>query len=152
MPKKGSVLRRVSMVNALGIDVEEWYHLCGANMPVDFSRDYPSRVIENTEKILALLQQCRTKATFFILGCVAEKFPGIVKAIDNAGHEVASHGYRHLEIFKHTRDSFREDIRKSNGILNGITGKSVLGYRAPGFSIINSSLWAIDILAEEKIQ
>lgn len=140
------------MTNALGIDVEEWYHLCGANMPVDLSDRYPSRVVENTKRILDLLEKLQTKATFFVLGCIAEKFPDVVKAIDAAGHEIASHGYRHLEVFKHTPFSFQEDLKKSIEILSGMTGKSVLGYRAPGFSIVASCLWALDILIEEKIQ
>jgi len=140
------------MVNALGIDVEEWYHLCGLNMPTGVSDDYQSRVMRNTERILKLLEKLETKATFFILGILAEKFPALVQEINDAGHEVASHGYHHLEIGKHTKESFREDLIKSMDVLQSITGKPVLGYRAPGFSIMRETLWAIDILVEQKIQ
>lgn len=140
------------MVNALGIDVEEWYHLCGVNMPTDLSDAYESRVVENTERMLKILDALQTKATFFVLGVVAERFPHIVKNINDAGHEVASHGYLHLEVFKHTEHSFRADLKKSMEILEEITKKPVVGYRAPGFSITRDSLWVLDILADEGIQ
>ena len=140
------------MLNALGIDVEEWYHLCGLNMPSGLSSDYESRVVKNTEKILQLLDVSKTKATFFILGVIAERFPELVRKIDERGHEIASHGYRHLELFNHSPDSFKEDLKKSLHILESITGKPVLGYRAPGFSITTGSLWAIDILVQAGIK
>jgi len=140
------------MVNALGIDVEEWYHLCGVNMPTDMSEKYESRVEASTEKMLRILERLQTKATFFVLGVVAERFPGLVRQIDESGHEIASHGYRHLEIYKHTKESFKEDLTKSLDVLQGITSKPVLGYRAPGFSMTRSTLWVIDVLVEKKIQ
>ena len=140
------------MVNALGIDVEEWYHLCGLNMPSGLSDEYPSRVVANTEKMLKILDIMQTRATFFVLGVIAEKFPNLVLKIEQAGHEVASHGYRHLELYHHTADSFREDLKKSMEILKEITGKPILGYRAPGFSLVHETLWAVDTLLEEKIQ
>ena len=140
------------MVNALGIDVEEWYHICGLDLPTGLDQSYPSRVENNTEKILEILDAMKTKATFFVLGAVAERFSDLIKKIDAAGHEIASHGYRHLEIFKYSPDAFREDIKKSKAILEELTGKPVLGYRAPQFSIVNKSLWALDILVEEGFQ
>lgn len=140
------------MVNALGIDVEEWYHLCGIDMPTGLDDKYQSRVVANTERMLKTLEIMQTKATFFVLGVVAERFPDLIKKIDAAGHEIASHGYRHLEVFKHTPTSFKDDVHHSIEILKNITGKPVLGYRAPGFSIVKESLWAIDILLNEGIK
>ena len=140
------------MINALGIDVEEWYHLCGLNLPVGISDQYQSRVMKNTDRMLKLLERLQTKATFFVLGVVAEKFPALVKDIVNAGHEVGSHGYRHIEVYRHTQESFKDDLKRSIEILQGITGKPILGYRAPGFSITRETLWAIDILIENKIE
>lgn len=140
------------MLNALGVDVEEWYHLCDANMPTDLSDTYESRVVDNTDRMLKILDNLQTKATFFVLGVVAERFPHIIKKINDTGHEVASHGYLHREVFKHTEHSFRADLQKSKEVLEAITKKPVLGYRAPGFSITKDSLWALDILVEEGIQ
>lgn len=140
------------MVNALGIDVEEWYHICGLNMPSDLSNQYESRIEDNIKRMLDVLHELQTKATFFVLGVIAEKYPDAIRKINDAGHEIASHGYRHLEVHKQTPDMFRVDLKKSMEILKGITGKPVLGYRAPDFSIINKTLWAVDILIQEGIK
>jgi len=140
------------MINALGIDVEEWYHICGLNLPTNLNHAYSSRVEKNTEKILEILDVMKAKATFFVLGAVAKQFPNLIKKIDAAEHEIASHGYQHLEIFKYSPDAFREDVKRSKAILEDLSGKPVLGYRAPQFSIVNKSLWALDILVEEGFQ
>jgi len=136
-------------MNALGIDVEEWYHISGLDFPEGLSEKFESRIVVNTEKILDLLNRIQTKATFFVLGVIAERFPDLIKKINSDGHEIASHGYMHKEIHKHSKESFREDIRKSISVLRSITGKAPWGYRAPNFSIIPETLWALDILADE---
>ncbi len=88
------------------------------------------------------------RATFFVLGAVAEKHPGLVGEIAAAGHEVGTHGYSHTLIYRLSRDAFREELRRSIGLVEDVTGTAVLGHRAPFFSITKESLWALDILAE----
>ena len=101
------------MARALGIDVEEWYHICGLNLPTDISDAYESRIVQNTEKILEILDTMQTSATFFVLGAVADKFPELVRKIDMKGHEIASHGYLHQPVYSHTPNSFRNDLKRS---------------------------------------
>ena len=104
------------------------------------------RVEENTKRLLTLLDKHKTKATFFVLGWVADKIPKLISEIHKAGHEVASHGYGHELIYNLSENEFREDIRKSKNLLEGITNEKILGYRAPNFSITEQ---ALDILKEE---
>jgi len=139
------------VVNALGIEITEWYHLNGLDLSGEISREYESRVVANTLNVLELLSVMETKATFFVLGIIAEKFPDLVVRIEDAGHEIASHGYLFKELRAHTIDSFREDLKKSIAILQGISKKPVVGYRAPGFSMNSDCLWAMDILKQEGI-
>jgi len=136
------------MTNALGIDLEDWYHVCGIDsLDASMDRDvFISRAISNTERILSILRESKVRATFFILGSLAEKFPSLIKKIDRSGHEVASHSYLHKEIYKQTPEEFLKDARKSKEVLESITGKKVIGFRAPDFSIIKSSFWAVDVL------
>jgi polysaccharide deacetylase family protein (PEP-CTERM system associated) len=95
------------------------------------------------------LEATHTQATFFVLGWVAERHPELVRTIQACGHEVASHGYAHRRIYTQTPAQFREETRLSLKILEDITGKRVLGYRAASYSITKESLWALDILKEE---
>jgi polysaccharide deacetylase family protein (PEP-CTERM system associated) len=104
---------------------------------------------DNTRRLLALLDEFGVKATFFVLGWVAEREPGLIREIQAKGHEIASHGYGHELIYHIGSERFREDVRRSKGILEGITGLAVRGYRAPSYSITPRSLWALDILLEE---
>jgi polysaccharide deacetylase family protein (PEP-CTERM system associated) len=108
-----------------------------------------SRVERNTERLLTLFEAERVRATFFVLGWVAERFPGLVRQIAASGHEIASHGYSHRLVYGMSRASFREDIRQSKWLLESCIGRPVLGYRAPSFSITAQSLWALDVLIEE---
>lgn len=140
------------MARALGIDVEEWYHICGLNLPTDISDAYESRIVQNTEKILEILDTMQTSATFFVLGAVADKFPELVRKIDMKGHEIASHGYLHQPVYSHTPNSFRNDLKRSIEALEDIIEKPIIGYRAPDFSIISKTLWALDIMVEEGIK
>ncbi|MFQ5901247.1 MAG: XrtA system polysaccharide deacetylase [Thermodesulfobacteriota bacterium] len=142
------------MLNALTIDVEDYYHASVFVDVVDQSDwpNYESRVVRNTERILTVLSQHNVKGTFFILGWIAENYPELIKEIDGKGHEIACHSYDHKLIYKHSQRSFREDIRRARKILENITGKKVAGYRAPTFSVINESLWALQILKEEGFE
>ncbi len=135
-------------MNAISFDIEDYFHV--ENLSLKISRSewdkYPLRVQENTEKLLDILYDAGQRATFFILGWVAERCPDIVKRIAENGHEVACHGYLHQLVYQMTTSLFKEDVLRSKHLLEGITGLPVIGYRAPNFSIVKESLWAIDIL------
>jgi len=139
------------VLNALTIDVEDYYHVSAFESVVshDSWNRYESRVESNTRRILNLLDEYGTRATFFILGCVAECHPSLVRAIAQRGHEIASHGYSHRRIYTQTPQQFREETRKAKKIVEDIAGQTVLGYRAASYSITDKSLWALDILVEE---
>ncbi len=140
-----------NITNYLTIDVEDYFHVSAFENKIRFEEwgNYESRVVNNTRKILEILSEAgEIKATFFILGWVAEKHPDIVKEIDASGHEIACHGYQHRLVYNMTQDEFRGDLEKAKDILENITGVKVTGYRAPSYSITNKSLWAFDILEE----
>jgi len=139
------------ITNFMTVDVEDYFqvHAFADTIRADEWWTFGLRVERNTEKILELLDRGRTKATFFVLGWIAERASKLVRRIDREGHEVASHGYGHQHIDRQTPKEFREDIRRSKNILEQITGKPVLGYRAPTYSITERTLWALPILAEE---
>lgn len=139
------------MLNALTIDVEDYYHVSAFESvvrPQDWD-EYESRVGTNTRRILDILDEYRARATFFVLGCVAERDPSLVQAIHKHGHEVASHGYSHRRIYTQTPQQFREETGKAKSIVEDIIGHPIIGYRAASYSITGKSLWALDILAEE---
>ena len=140
--------------NILTIDVEDWFHICGVNelIPEDSWLQLESRVSINTMKILDILSGKGVKATFFVLGFVAETHPDLIVKIQGAGHEIATHGYAHMQVYAMTPDMFRKDLRKSVRIISGITGHHVKGYRAPEWSIRDDSLWALDILSQEGFE
>ena len=137
--------------NALTIDVEDYFQVAALAEAVDRKdwHDMEYRVEVNTDRLLSVLGDHNTKATFFTLGWVAEKSPALVRRIHDAGHEVASHGYSHQLIYKQTPEVFREETRRSKAILEDIIGEPVTGYRAASYSITAQSRWALDILCEE---
>jgi len=139
------------MLNALTIDVEDYFQVnaFARKISVDQWDSFPLRVDTNTRRILDLLDRYGIKATFFILGWVAERAPELTREIHRRGHEIACHGYEHQLIFQIGPDKFREDIRRSKAILEDQCGEAVCGYRAPSYSITGKSLWALDILVEE---
>jgi polysaccharide deacetylase family protein (PEP-CTERM system associated) len=137
--------------NILTVDVEDWFHICGVDNCIpqkDFSQ-LESRVTYNTLKILEVLYRKGVKATFFVLGFVAESHPDLIKQIQNADHEVATHGYSHRRVYTMTPSIFRKDLKKSVEIISDITSHAVKGFRAPEWSIRDDSLWALDILQQE---
>ncbi len=138
-------------VNAFSVDVEDWFQVSAFERVVDRSRwdALPCRVERNVERLLELLERRAAKATFFTLGWIAERHPGVVRAIERSGHEVASHGYGHARVRELTPDAFREDVRRAKSILEDLAGRPVLGYRAPSFSIGDATPWAFDILRAE---
>ncbi|HWP59953.1 MAG TPA: XrtA system polysaccharide deacetylase [Candidatus Acidoferrales bacterium] len=139
------------MTNALTIDVEDYFHVAAFAGVVrrDHWDSYPRRVERNTGRVLELLSQHGVRATFFVLGWVAEKFPGLVRAIREAGHRVGCHGYAHEMVYRNTPEEFRADIRKAKGLLEDAIGGAVESFRAPSYSITAESLWALEILGAE---
>ena len=138
-------------IHVLSFDVEEHFQVA-AFWSVERRREWDqltSRVERNTRKIADLLSEHSTKATFFVLGWVAERHPDLVKDLAQQGHEVASHGYGHELVSTQTPPQFREDVRRSKQILEDLIGKPVVGYRAPSFSITSQTEWAISVLIEE---
>jgi polysaccharide deacetylase family protein (PEP-CTERM system associated) len=138
------------IANALTVDFEDWYQ--GLEIPHTEWEGYEDRIVAVGERLLRLFDEAGARATFFILGYVAEKQPGIVKEIAAAGHEIATHGYSHSFIYRQTPQLFREELTRAVKRLEDLTGQKVLGHRAPFFSITKESLWALDILAELGIR
>jgi polysaccharide deacetylase family protein (PEP-CTERM system associated) len=136
--------------NYLTIDVEDYFQVSAfdRNIPIESWGDYESRVANNTKSILSLLAQQNTRATFFIVGWIAERFPQLVTTIRNAGHEIGCHSYLHRRVYTLSPAEFKEDTAKAKQILEDTIGEAILGYRAPSYSITNKSLWALDILEE----
>lgn len=137
--------------HCLSFDVEEHFQVSAFESPMRRRHwgQYESRVEANTERLLELLTSRGVRATFFVLGWVAERYPSLVRRIASEGHEVASHGYAHELITAQTQVAFREDIRRAKGILENILSQSVSGYRAPSFSITKNTMWATQVLVEE---
>ncbi len=139
------------MVNAITIDVEDYYHVSAFESVVSSKEwdQYESRVEQNTRLLLGILEESQVYATFFVLGWVAKRHPRLIQEIHQRGHEVASHGYTHQRVYTQTPEKFREETRLSKKILEDTIGQPVMGYRAASYSITEKSLWAIDILIEE---
>jgi polysaccharide deacetylase family protein (PEP-CTERM system associated) len=135
----------------LSFHVEEHFHAPAFDSPMRRRHwdQFESRVERNTEKILDLLAERSVRATFFVLGWVAERHGGLVRRIVSEGHEIASHGYAHEPVTAQTTKQFREDVRKTKQILEDLIGEPVSGYRAPGFSITKETDWTLPILVEE---
>lgn len=137
--------------DAMSVDVEDYFHVEAFADRVSFS-DWPkfeSRVRRNTERILQLFEHYHCHATFFVLGWVAERDPALVREIAGCGHEIGCHSYAHRRVSTLSPDEFRTDLKRACSAIEDAAGVKVLGYRAPTFSIVKQSLWALDILAEE---
>jgi polysaccharide deacetylase family protein (PEP-CTERM system associated) len=149
--ERPAAARTTRVLNALTIDVEDFYQVSAFEHCVDrvHWHDYEPRAALGTDKILDVLDRACVRATFFILGWVADRQPQLVRAIHAAGHEIASHGYWHRLIYQQTPDEFRADLRRSRALLEDIIGEPVNSYRAPSFSITRRNLWALDVLIEE---
>jgi polysaccharide deacetylase family protein (PEP-CTERM system associated) len=136
---------------AFSVDVEDYYQaealrsLC----PRERWDSFEDRVVPNTERVLGILEATGSKGTFFVLGCVAERHPELVARIASAGHEIASHGYGHELIYNLEPEAFREDVRRARALLRELSGQEILGYRAPSYTIVRRTLWALPILVQE---
>lgn len=139
-----------AIVNALTIDVEDYFQVSALapHFPRSEWERVPCRVERNVEVILGLLDERGARATFFILGWVAERYPQLVRRIAREGHEIASHGYAHERASAQARDHFLADIVLAKAVLEDIAGERVCGYRAPSFSIDKTNPWAHDCIAE----
>ena len=139
------------MLNVLSVDVEDYFHVeaFAAKISYDQWNAYERRVEYNVARILELFEKYAAKGTFFVLGWVAEKFPQLSRQIAMAGHEIGCHGYAHRRLQTLTPLQFREDLKKATSLLSDQVQRPILCYRAPSFSIVRSTMWALDILAEE---
>lgn len=133
--------------NAFTVDLEDWYQ--GIEMPYDSWSKYEKRVEVGMNTLLKLLSDHDTKATFFTLGWIAEKYPNMIKQLSEEGHELASHGYSHTKVYNLKPEVFREEIKRTKSVIENLTGNAVVAYRAPFFSVTVDSLWALSILREE---
>ncbi len=138
------------LVNSLTVDVEDYFHVwaLAPQIPRTQWDHLPSRIERNVGLLLELLRETDTKATFFTLGWVAERYPAIVRRIVEEGHELASHGYAHRRATEQQPGQFLSDIQLAKAVLEDISGVEVKGYRAPSFSVGPSNAWAFDCIAE----
>lgn len=139
------------MRNAMTVDVEDYFQVQAFAHCIDRSDwcTFPSRVDENTNRILDQFDAAGVKATFFTLGWVAQRFPALIRRIVDDGHELASHGWNHTRVDRQDPETFRSDIRRTRAVLEDIGGARVTGYRAATFSIGARNLWAFPILRQE---
>lgn len=138
------------ITNAMTVDVEEYFQVSAFERHVDSQRwdSMPSRVEASMDRILALFELSNIRATFFTLGYIAERHPALIRRIADAGHEIASHGMRHVRANTQDRATFQDDITHSRALLEDISGQPIKGYRAASYSIGQDNLWAHDVLAE----
>ena len=144
-------MQKKTVINAMSVDVEDYFQVSAFEPYIEKASwdSLEHRVVKNTNVILDALAENNTKATFFTLGWVAERYPSIVKRIVNEGHELACHGYEHIRVTEQTPEQFRLDINRSKKILEDLSGIHVKGYRAASYSINANNLWAHDVLLDE---
>ena len=144
----------MTIKNAMTVDVEDYFQVSAFEKVVD--RDdwnkITCRIPQNMEKILLLFEKHQTRATFFTLGWVAERFPQVVKDIVNAGHEVASHGWSHIRVPNASPSEFFEDVDRTRKLLQDVSGQPVNGYRAASYSVTKQTLWVYENLARAGYQ
>jgi polysaccharide deacetylase family protein (PEP-CTERM system associated) len=138
------------VTNALTIDFEDWYQ--GLEIPYTDWAGFEDRIVPVGHRLLELLAAAGVRATFFVLGYIAERHPDMIRAIAAAGHEVGTHGYSHALIYTQTPEVFRAELSRAIRVLEELAGRAVVSHRAPFFSITKDSLWALDILAELGIR
>jgi len=146
MPKSEMIRK-----NAMTVDVEDYFQVSAFEPYIAKEKwdTLPQRVEKNTHQILDIFEDSGIKATFFTLGWVAERYPGLIRRIIQDGHELASHGYEHIRVTEQTPDEFRIDVSRPKKILEDMSGHEIKGYRAASYSIGAKNLWALDVLQEE---
>jgi polysaccharide deacetylase family protein (PEP-CTERM system associated) len=139
------------LLNAFTVDVEEYFMVSAFESSVrrDEWSQYESRLAHSLDRLLGILDEAKVRATFFILGWVAEHHPDLVRKIADARHEIGCHGYGHSLLYCMTAASFAEDIRRARNILQDLSSQQVAGYRAPSFSLVSKTRWAIEILIRQ---
>lgn len=139
------------ILNGMSVDVEDWFQVGAFENTIERADwdGIASRVEGNIDQILDLFSEADVRATFFTLGWVAKRHPGLLRRISDAGHEIASHGYDHARVFTFERQQFAEDIRIAREIIEDCSGAKVSGYRAPSFSIDQRTPWAFEELAAQ---
>jgi peptidoglycan-N-acetylglucosamine deacetylase len=150
LPHRGGITN----VNILTVDLEDWFHICEVEhlLPRGDWERLPSTVVTDTEKLLELLKMFEVRATFFVLGYVAEKHPELVVRIHGQGHEIGYHGWDHELVYRLAPAEFRHILRRGVECLTSITGVRPIGFRAPQWSINDLNPWALEVLAEEGFQ
>lgn len=141
-------------MNILTFDIEEWFHLLD-NPSTQSARDwdqFESRIHVNMDRIFKLLQDTNTKATFFCLGWIAQKYPEVIKQIAQAGYEIGTHSDQHQLAYTQSKDEFKKDLQRSINILEDLTESKIRYYRAPGFSLKDDNKWVFDVLSEVGIE
>ena len=144
-------MKSKKQINILTFDIEEWYHT-GILLSENEWLNYPPRIEEYLPKVLDKLDECQTKATFFCLGWIARTYPGVIKQIQQYGHEIACHTDKHLYVREMTPESFNEDLKLALDSIQNITGEKIVSFRAPAFSISENATWAFHVLAENGIE
>lgn len=144
---------RSRRANAFTVDVEEWFHICGAGDQRPASWDgLPSRVVDTTRRVLDELDSAGVRATFFVLGWVAERYPSLVADVQAAGHEVGSHGYSHERAYELGPAGFADDVKRSLEALGSAGVRDVRAFRAPEWSINDRSMWALEQLVRQGFE
>lgn len=137
--------------NALTVDLEDWYHSVYTIEPGEWS-GLEDRMVAPTQHLLDLLERRRVRATWFVLGVVAERHPELVREIHRRGHEIACHGFSHRLVYNQSPAEFRSDLKRTLDVLSELTGEAILGFRAAYWTITDKSRWALDILVEEGLR
>lgn len=141
-------------MKVLTFDIEEWYHILDNDSTKTEKQwtNFESRIHQNMDRILGMLESKNQKATFFCLGWIAERYPEVIQEIDKLGHEIGSHSHLHQLVYEQRPDDFKTDLKRSINCIEDIIGKKVTAYRSPGFSLKRTCLWAFDIMAELGIE
>ena len=138
------------ITHALSFDIEDWFHMVEIDAVADTAKwpEFSSIVVDRTKWIVDLIGEYDCKATFFLLGWVAERYPELTKYIHDAGHEIGTHSYWHRKVYELTPEEFYEDMKHSIDVITDVTGEPVRGFRAPSFSITPGTEWAFDVLLD----
>jgi len=134
-------------MNILTFDIEDWYNCDFISQDFNWER-YEVRIYDGLKRILDELEERNLKGTFFCLGWIAEKHPEVIRSIHRGGHHIGCHSYQHELAFRFDREGFKSDTEKSKKLIEDIIGESVDAFRAPGFSITESNVWALEVLTE----
>jgi polysaccharide deacetylase family protein (PEP-CTERM system associated) len=132
------------VANAMTVDLEDWYQ--GIEQPFESWERFQDRISIGTDRLLSIFDETNTRATFFVLGWLAEKHPALIRRIADAGHEIASHGYDHEKLYNTTAQALRMQLGRAKQATEDVIGQAVNGHRAPYFSLTSQSLWAVEVL------